>query len=234
MLTQKAMKWLRREYRGAKKDVRTFFGLWNILGSIGIIGLFAWTIFLPLLQGDIPETNQILVLLTAVYVLTSFNQMRAARENRQNHEASPVQSYYGYDESWGFKVPKLTNFGSTPAVSFQLLAQVEGIGDDPLEVKRIERYEDPVNLDPGKDISLMSDDLVEMLESPDSWSDEAELNLYYGFESIHTGTAPHAPGLGKSLNELEEEYPNPKSFQLEEILARFNQERAEPATEKLV
>lgn len=220
----------RRFIRSLKEDMSTFFGIWNSLGVLVIVGLLVWTAE-PLLRGDIPQTNQILVLLTAVYVLTAFNQMREARKNRQNHEARPVLPFLEFDDEEDFKVPKLRNFGTSPAVMFQLLAQVEGIEDGPYIVRSIKSSADPANLEPGQTVTLMDNRLADELRNPSKWPNEAELNLYYGFESIHAGDAPHAQGLGKSLYDLDLEHPNPKSFQLGELRTVLPQSDVETSTE---
>lgn len=216
--------WTRRLIHGAREDIFSFLDKWNAAGLVVIAVLVVWNIWPPI---SVPETNQILVLLTAMYVLTSFNQMREVRRNRPNYEARPVQPYFEYDESWGFEVPMVRNFGSSPAVLFQLLAQVEGIEDEPFDVERIERYEDPVNLNPGEEIPLMNDILADKLENADGWSDEAKMNLYYGFESIHAGDTAPALGLGKSLDDLEIEYSNPKFIKLDAVHACYNKSRIE-------
>lgn len=152
---------IQRIFRRVKEDTSTFLGIYNtVIISILLLSIFwilGWTdVFVELLpnwaethlQGKLPDTGKLLVLLTAAYVLTSFNEMREARKNRRNHEASPVLPYFENDEAWDFKVPKLHNFGSSPAVMFQLLARVEGIDGGPKIIRRIKSFEDSVNLDP--------------------------------------------------------------------------------------
>lgn len=231
---------VRRAIREAKEDASTFLDTWNVIIMAIILLLSFWVLgwtdivvgilpnWLPSrLRGTPPATSKLLILLTAAYVLTSFNQMREARANPRNHEARPVLPSVEYDSSWGFKVPKLRNFGNSPAVSFQVLARVEGVEDETEVIRRIERLDEPVNLDSDRTVTLMSEDLVEILMNSDEWPNDAELKLYYGFEAIHAGDAPHAPGIGKSLDDLVVEYPDPYSFTIEELRRCFNESGAD-------
>lgn len=241
----RGVRFIRRNIRVVREDTSTFLGAYNIFMITIILWLSLWTVgwtdpileILPsetesYFQESVPKTGKLLVLFTAVYVLTSFNQMREARKNRRNYEGSPLLPYFENDDEWGFKVPKLRNFGASPAVMFQLLAQIEGNDGKCEEVLRIESSDNPVNLNPEQSITLMNDELADLLENSEGWSEDADLKLYYGFDSIHAGASSHAPGLSKSLGDLELEHPNPKSMKIQELREYFDERRTESPDEE--
>lgn len=216
--------------RDTWEDIRTFTDKWNVIIGLILLGITAWVGEGRWRTGAF-QTNRLLVLFTAAYVLTSFNQMREARKNRVTYEGTPVQPHFEYSEEWGFKVPYLRNFGYSPAVSFQALAQIEYVEGGSKTVKEHKRRQDPVNLDPGQQIELMNQELVEMLEAPEEFPEDVELSLYYGHDSIHSGATPVAAGRDKTLKELVREYPNPRSIKLAEIQACYDEAHEEKDNE---
>lgn len=115
----------------AKSDIRGFLDRWNLLGLILVLGV---SIFLLVTRGI--TANTILAIFTAVYVLTSFNEMR---EMRKTTSKNPIQPDFERDEERGLEVPVLRNFDTDPALSFELLAVFDS--DDGIhEVRRIEKW----------------------------------------------------------------------------------------------
>jgi len=199
----------------AKSDLRHFLGRWNLLSIILILAI---SLFLLLTRGI--TSNVILAILTSVYVLTSFNQMR---EVRKTSDKNPIQPDFEYDENSGFEVPVLRNFDEDPALSFELLAVFDSDGGVH-EVRRIEKLEEPFNLLGGESVPIMDTDLEKFLQNHtcEDIDDAAEIRLYYAFTMLNRPRSPSGETnlLEKDLDELQEAYPNPKSLNLSMVRKR--------------
>lgn len=210
----------------ARSDIRDFLGRWNLIGLIFILGV---SIFLLKTRGI--TSNTILAILTAVYVLTSFNEMR---EVRKTTNKNPIQPDFEYDEKRGIEVPVLRNFDTDPALSFELLAVFDS-DNGTHEVRRIEKFDKPHNLLGGDTIRIMDDCLEEFLQNHTSEEidDDAEIRLYYAFTMLNRSRSPSGESnlLEKDLGELQEAYPNPKSLNLSKVYGRVISSKESSTTE---
>lgn len=197
-----------------EKNVYSFLDFWNIAGTILIMILFI------IVGTSIVYFNQsiltgALVVVTGVYVFTTFNQMREARKQTLFR---PVQPEVEYSAEHDAEVPGIRNFGSETAFHIELLASLESDEDDkPAVTRRISKWESPTTLGPDEfepviqDTKNFKDDLNDL--------EGGQLSLYYAYS---TASVPRVPSneeelLDKDLIELQKEYPEPTSFSVKTL-----------------
>lgn len=210
--------WLEKVCRTAKDDFWRFIDLWNLVGIIIILSLIGWSLY----QGW--DVRWILAVLTAATVFTSFNQMRQSMGGGAIGEKSPVRREIQIDDERGYQVPVLSNFGSNPAHDFYLLSAVEGVSDTPQEIDRIKVEEEPLNLESGKSVSLMTDELETILKKNDfDDASEASLNLYYCYSTIQGVSVPGNVSNPDEwgLSKFRRNFPDPVSFKLSTLQSRM-------------
>lgn len=209
-----------RKVKDVRKDVDSFFDFWNKVGLGGLIVLSLLVGAKVVLSGRGTLTG-ILIIVTGVYVFTTFNQMREARKRTYSR---PVQRDIGYSEEHDAEVPGIRNYGSATAYDIEFLAALESDEkDDSIKMGEITKLESPTTLEPGE-FEPVVEDMGKFEEKLiiTSKLEGGQLSLYYAYStpSVHRIPPDENELLAKDLEGLQEKYPQPTSFDAESLLAR--------------
>lgn len=205
-----------------EKNVYQFLDFWNMVGILLLLVLFL-IVFTSIVYFNQSILTGALVVVTGVYVFTTFNQMREARKQTLFR---PVQSEVGYSAEHDAKVPGIRNFGSETAFHIELLASLEPDEDDKTTItRRISKWESPTTLGP--------DEFEPVIQDTENFKDNlndlegGQLSLYYAYS---TASVPRVPSneeelLDKDLIELQKEYPEPTSFDVKTLQEQYFPEK---------
>lgn len=209
-----------------EKNVYQFLDFWNKFG-ISLLLILTLVVIVSIVLFNQSILTGALVVVTGVYVFTTFNQMREARKQTLFR---PVQPDIDYSAEHDAEVPGIRNFGSEIAYGLELLASLEPDEDDePTITRRIAKWKSPTTLDPDefepviKDTENFKEDLDDL--------EEGQLSLYYAYS---TASVPRVPSneeelLEKDLPKLQKEYPEPTSFDASTLQERcFPEKQAIP------
>lgn len=198
------------------KNVYQFFDFWNKVGTILLL-ILSLIVAASIVYFDQNLLTGALVIVTGVYVFTTFNQMREARKQTLFR---PVQPDIDYSAEHDVEVPGVRNFGGETAYGIELLAALEPDEDDSTITRRIAKWESPTTLEP--------DEFEPVIEDPKNFNgnlndlEGGQLSLYYAYS---TASVPRVPSneetlLDKDITKLQKEYPEPTSFDVRTLQKR--------------